>query len=414
MNLFEFTILDIIFIFFPLLIYLIYVAYTDTFNKKENNLLLEFALLSSLYLTIRYGSGDNSIPILVINVPLIISYIKRRNLGILLISISLIYYYFYYFEYSVIILVIEYILYFVLYIIKEKKEWSDKSFISLFLIIKSITFIGFLLNFHYRNLFTFSELLEMIGMVLLLVIVTYIMLFLFKAGEKLLKLHMTMKELEKEKQIQMSLFQITHEIKNPIAVCKGYLDMFDVNNPLHSQKYIPILKEEIERTLILLQDFLSIQKLKIEKDILDINLLLEEIICSLEPLFKEKKIQLNSNISEEEIYVNGDYNRLKQVFINLIKNSIEAMTNDRKHILKIDIIEGKEKVKIEIIDNGVGIEKENLKKLKNPFFSTKANGTGLGVYLSSEIIKAHNGKISYESNLNETKAIIQIPKNLES
>ena len=164
----------------------------------------------------------------------------------------------------------------------------------------------------------------------------------------------------------------------------------------------------------MLQDFLSIQKLKIEKDILDINLLLEEIISSLEPLFKEKKIEVKSNITDDEIYINGDYNRLKQVFINLIKNSVEAMINDRKHILKIDVIEAEEDVKIEVIDNGIGIEKENLKKMKNAFFSTKQNGTGLGVYLSNEIIKAHNGKISYESNLNETVALVKIPKNLEN
>lgn len=412
MNLFEFTVLNIIFIFFPLLLYLIYAAYTDTFNKKENNLLLEFALLTSLYLTIRYGSIDNNIPILIINVPLIISYIKKRPIGIFLISIYLIYYYVHCFEYSLVVLLVEYILYLAIYIIKEKKEWTDKKFIYLFLIIKSLTFIGFLLKFYYQK-FSFSILLEIIGMVFLLVVVIYIMLFLFREGEKILKLHMTMKNLEKEKQIQMSLFQITHEIKNPIAVCKGYLDMFDVTNKEHSKKYIPILKEEIDRTLILLQDFLSIQKLKIEKDILDINLLLEEIISSLEPLFKEKKIEVKSNITDDEIYINGDYNRLKQVFINLIKNSVEAMINDRKHILKIDVIEAEEDVKIEVIDNGIGIEKENLKKMKNAFFSTKQNGTGLGVYLSNEIIKAHNGKISYESNLNETVALVKIPKNLE-
>ena len=187
MNLFEFTVLNIIFIFFPLLLYLIYAAYTDTFNKKENNLLLEFALLTSLYLTIRYGSIDNNIPILIINVPLIISYIKKRPIGIFLISIYLIYYYVHCFEYSLVVLLVEYILYFAIYIIKEKKEWTDKKFIYLFLIIKSLTFIGFLLKFYYQK-FSFSILLEIIGMVFLLVVVIYIMLFLFREGEKILKL----------------------------------------------------------------------------------------------------------------------------------------------------------------------------------------------------------------------------------
>ena len=125
------------------MLYLIYAAYTDTFNKKENNLLLEFALLTSLYLTIRYGSIDNNIPILIINVPLIISYIKKRPIGIFLISIYLIYYYVHCFEYSLVVLLVEYILYLAIYIIKEKKEWTDKKFIYLFLILYQLFFLVF-------------------------------------------------------------------------------------------------------------------------------------------------------------------------------------------------------------------------------------------------------------------------------
>ncbi|MCI9234340.1 MAG: HAMP domain-containing histidine kinase [Bacilli bacterium] len=415
MNLFEFTLVNIVFTLFPLLIYLIYVAYSTSISKKETNLFLEFALFSSIYLVIRYGKpmDGEKLPILIINVPLIIAYLKKRPIGIALISTFLILYYQCYFNSSWGLLMIEYSLYLILFLVKERKKIQDKVMIIAFLVIKAL-FFGYLsFQNYYEEIPWDNFTIEIATMILLLMVVTYVSLLLFHKGEDILKLHMTMKELEKEKQIRMSLFQITHEIKNPIAVCKGYLDMFDTNNKEHSKKYIPILKEEIERTLILLQDFLSIQKIKIEKDILDMNLLLEEILTSLEPLFKEKKIEVSTNIIDDEIYMNADYNRLKQVFINILKNSIEAMTNDKKHKLRIEVGELKEEVEVKIIDNGVGIEKENLKKIKNPFFSTKQNGTGLGVFLSSEIVKAHNGKIEFFSDNNGTTVTLIFPKNMK-
>ncbi len=414
MNLFEFTLVNIVFTLFPLLIYLIYVAYSSSISKKETNLFLEFALFSSIYLVIRYGSpmDGGKLPILIINVPLIIAYLKKRTIGVVLISGFLVLYYQCYFNSSWILLIVEYSLYLVLFLLKEKQKFPDKIMIILFLIIKALFFGYFSFQNYYREILWNQFLIEIITMILLLMVVTYVSVLLFQKGEEILKLHMTIKELEKEKQIRMSLFQITHEIKNPIAVCKGYLDMFDVNNGEHSRKYVPILKEEIERTLILLQDFLSIQKIKIEKDILDMNLLLEEILTSLGPLFKEKKIEISTNIIDDEIYMNGDYNRLKQVFINILKNSIEAMTNDKKHKLRIEIGELKNEVEVKVIDNGVGIEKENLKKVKNPFFSTKQNGTGLGVFLSSEIVKAHHGKIEFISDENGTTVVLVFPKDM--
>lgn len=411
MNLFEFIVLNTIFTFFPLLLYLIYAAYSNTIDKKENNLFLELALFSSVYFVLRFGTTNdfNDLPILMINVPLIIAYLKKRPIGISLLSLFLTIYYHCRFNYSLVVLILEYLIYGLLFIIKEKSKWKDNQFIALFFMIKTAFFIYFLHTLQINEL-----LINTFIMIILSIIVTYISVLLFQKGEEILKLHMTIKELEKEKQIRLSLFQITHEIKNPIAVCKGYLDMFDVNNIEHSQKYIPIIKEEIARTLILLQDFLAIQKIKIEKDILDMNLLLEEILTSLGPLFKEKMVELSTNIIDDEIYMNGDYNRLKQVLINLLKNSVEAMTNKKKHKLRVEVNDLKEKVEVKIIDNGVGIEEENLKKMESPFFSTKPNGTGLGVYLSREIVKAHEGKMHFESSKKGTIVTLLFPKNFKN
>ena len=146
---------------------------------------------------------------------------------------------------------------------------------------------------------------------------------------------MTLKELEEEKQIRLSLFKITHEIKNPIAVCKGYLDMLNVKDSKQVERYVPILKSEINRLLSLLQDFLLINKSNLDLDIMDMNMLIEETIEKLNPLLEENNIKLDLNLIDDEIYINGDYNRLSQVLINIIKNSIEAIPEEHKGKINI-------------------------------------------------------------------------------
>ena len=210
---------------------------------------------------------------------------------------------------------------------------------------------------------------------------------------------MTLKELETEKQIRLSLFKITHEIKNPIAVCKGYLDMINVKDTKQVERYVPILKSEIERLLSLLQDFLLINKSNLDLDIMDMNMLVEETTDKLKPLLEENNIKLDLNLIDDEIYINGDYNRLSQVLINIIKNSIEAIDNKGK--ISIDSKIKNNKYYLTIKDNGCGMDKEVLSKLKEPFFTTKKRGSGLGCCLIHEIIEAHNAKINYTSEYNK-------------
>lgn len=396
MNLFEMMCFHMVFIFFPILLYLIYVVYNKNMERKENDLFFEFALLSSLYLIIKYGV-DTDIPILLVNLPLIIAYIKKRDFGILLVSVGLIYYYSSLFSYSIFVLILEYLLYYVVYILFFKKKMDDYYFILVFSFLKLIMFTLFLWMEEYFVGIVLTDILGYFILSLTFLVFTFLSIFLLKKGEDILGLYMTVKELEKEKDVLHSLFQITHEIKNPIAVCKGYLDMFDVHNMEHSRKYIPILKEEIERTLLLLQDFLSINKIKIENDILDVQFLMEETVRSLQPLLREKNVDLVVDFLDDEFYMMGDYNRLKQVLVNVFKNAIEAMecVLDKRLVVCTSVNDNV--FRIEIEDNGEGISKENLEKLKQPFFTTKVKGTGLGVYLSDSIIKAHGGLLEYDS-----------------
>lgn len=371
MNIFDNLILNLILLIFPILIWFVYLIHNKNIGLEERELLFDFCIVSSLYLLIKFGYSNK----ILINVPLLIAYFKdkkRSSLILTLIVLILNFSYFNLFEYS---------LYYIL------------SFIIINPIFKIIA-IGFLMII----LFIFNNLMvNLFSSILSFVIITFTIIIMIKKFKKIINYHLTLKDLEQEKQYQLSLFKITHEIKNPIAVCKGYLDMFDINNDSHSKKYVPILKSEIERVLILLNDFLHMTEIKIEKEIVDIVMIIEDVLDNFKIILKEKQIDCQFAFPENSIYIYGDYNRLSQVFINLIKNSIEAMDKNKNSVIKISCFKKDDGIYINVYDNGEGIDKELLPKIKTPFWTTKKNGTGLGVSLINEIVIAHNGVLNYSS-----------------
>jgi len=410
MNLSETILLTIILIFFPLSIYLFYTAHNRNVSKEENNMFFGLALFTSLYLITKFGVEIFAeIPVLSIDIPIFIAYCRNRKSEGILLSIFVIIFYHYCLNLDILTLFFEYLIFYIIFLGKNKYRVNDYLFIIIAMTIKGIFFyIAIYLNESYNVLFI--DQLQLFVFYISSVISTLIIIFCLKIGDDILKYHMNIKELEQEKQIRSSLFKITHEIKNPLAVCKGYLDMFDVDNIEHSKKYIPIIKKEINFTLILLQDFLSMTKISVEKEILDINLLLTEVVNSFKSLLSEKNIDFIYKISDDEVFALGDYNRLNQVIINIVKNSIEAISEKGQGRIKIYTRLNKNEIMIYIEDNGIGISKENMKKIMDPFFTTKSNGTGLGLSLSSEIIKAHKGEIYFTSELNKgTKVTICLP-----
>ena len=407
MKIFDTMLLDVVLITFPLMVYLLYLAYTKTFNKKENDLLFAVTVFSVLYLILKYTTPlYQDIPFLIINISLILSYVKKSNLSIITVSIIMIAYYYNFYQNYLLIIILEYLIYYLLYL-KLSKKLTVNNLILTFAILKT-TFTVILL--YILNSKLPSHLLETVISGIFLYIISLLITHLLDKAKDILKLHMNIKEIERNKQIKTSLFRITHEIKNPIAVCKGYLDMFDKDNRDHFKKYIPILKDEINRTLLLLEDFLAMNKVKINKDIIDINLLIEEVVKNIKMLCTKNNIELKTKIIDDEIYINADYNRLTQVFINLLKNSVEAIPKNKKGKIEVKEILNNNNLIISVQDNGTGMSKKLLNKIKEPFYTTKPKGTGLGVSLSEEIIKAHNGTLNYESKENKyTKVIITLP-----
>ena len=148
---------------------------------------------------------------------------------------------------------------------------------------------------------------------------------------------------------------------------------------------------------MIINDFSDYGKLKIGKEEVDLVMLMEEIEETISPLFQENSSSFELNIKEEELYMEIDYNRIKQVIINLIKNAIEAKKEDKRLNIKVSVKKLKEEVQIKIEDDGIGMDKETLEKIAKIFYTTKQNGTGLGVALSKEIIEQHHGTLHYDS-----------------
>lgn len=398
MNSFNIFLISIVVILFPIILNLFYAIYANNSNKEE---ILDFALLSSVYLFyLFYEIAPNSNFIYLLNIPLIISFIKKRSGVSIIISLITIIICYNNCHYSLIVLLIEYLTYYLIYLTQKKH------FFKLFFIFKIIFTIIYFLQTNNINIL---NLINLALNLLIFYLALKLIIYMFKKAETIIKLNLNIIEQEKDKQIRSSLFKITHEIKNPIAVCKTYLDMFDFNNKDHI-RYIPIIKEEIEKILLLLQDFLSMNRIKINKEILDINLLLEDVSAQFELLLRNKNIKFSKNISLDEVFIEGDYNRLNQVLVNLIKNSLEALDEKKDSFISLSYEIKNNNFKIIIEDNGIGIPKEEIEKIKEPFYTTKKNGTGLGVSLSCEIIKAHSGTIKYYSKVNEgTKVVIELP-----
>ena len=271
---------------------------------------------------------------------------------------------------------------------------------------------GILTLFLPNNIINVNKLCYALVIWIIMYVLFHIIILLYAKVENTVRMYYSLESITKEKKLYESLFKITHEIKNPLAVCKGYLEMFDINNPKKANKYVNIINQEIDRTLLLLKDFSDVSKIHVEKNSMDITMLVEDV-CDEASLAFNNNIKFKSNVPEDEIMINGDYNRLKQVLINLVKNARESIEDKGMVFLEAKVI-GKYYC-IYIKDNGVGMDKETSNKIGTAFYTTKKNGTGLGVCLSREIIERHNGSITYFSKLKKgTTVKIMIPLNKAS
>lgn len=408
MSFFDTMILDVILILFPIISVLLLKAYYKNIGKINNDFLLDLANITSLFLLIKYYNKDITYDVLLVNMPLIISILYNRKYASIIIAIILI-------GFNtligndLIITIIEYLFYIIIFVILIKKIKSPNKVILTFTSIKGISLT--IEQYYILGNESILTLLKVGISLIVFYLISTIVINIINKIEETISLNQTLKELEKEKSLKNSLFKITHEVKNPLAVCKGYLSMIDYHNIEKSKQYNEIILNEIDRALDIMDNFSKYTKINIKKEIMDIDSLITDTINSLNPILKEKNIKTIYTY-DDELYIEGDYKRLKQVLINIIKNSIEAIKKDG--LITINLKKQRKNIVLEIIDNGTGIPKEDLEKIGNLFYTSKEKGCGIGVALSKEIITQHNGTLTYKSKEKQyTKVIIKLPLNTD-
>ena len=399
--------INILIIIFPLLINNFYFASKKNYmNRNKHNNFISLNIIISLIYLIRFNKIFYSEFFFVfLTFPLLLSTLYQRKLTSFIICLIIMENLINIYKIDCFVVILLLYCYYILYKKYIIKDNSISTFIKKFEFI-TLIYLNIQLMLKYKLNFSNDIFIKLLEVNILYLITGILLNITFSNSKLILNNFMSQKEFEKEKRIKDSLFKLTHEIKNPLAVINGYLQMFDVNNKKNSKSYIAIMKQEINRTLNLLTDFMQYSKIKIEKKEFMLFDLFNDIKSITTPIFKEHKIKYNYQI-EDEIIINADYDRLKQVIINLIKNSTEACLDKSNSIIEVLAYKNNNKLFIIVKDNGIGMDKETLDKIKVPFYTTKANGTGLGVSLSKEIIEAHQGSLTYTS-IQDKKTVAKI------
>ena len=386
-----FLVINGIVVVFPILVYTFFIVYEENMKLEKSNIMLKISLFVSMYLALyfkKYVGLNYQISCLIL--PIILSYLYNEGKVALILSTILCLHSCFSLNYNIYTSIIFFLLLYLAYKKYSKSNMSSKFLINSSIVLMLIYFVANLI-ISYNDIVMLDEIISLIMYSLIIYAINYGI----NESKNIISLHMNLKEFEKEKNIKLNLFKITHEIKNPLTVINGYLSMFDVTDTEKSKRYITILKNEVNRTLNLLSDFMEFTKIKVVKNECNFNDLISDVKEVLIPFFVKKNVSYSFCV-QNNIIVNMDYNRIKQVIINVIKNAVEACRESNGMVTTTAFTE-EDYLIIVVKDNGIGMDKFVLDNILVPFYTTKDNGTGLGVSLSKEILEAHGGTINYDS-----------------
>lgn len=211
---------------------------------------------------------------------------------------------------------------------------------------------------------------------------------------------------------------VSHELKTPVTSIKGFTEtLLDgaLNDKAALESFLPIILKESDRLQSLIQDLLDLSKIeqqdfKLNISQFDLLSTLKETITMLHNKAAGKNISLNLDCKQKSVLLQGDMDRLKQVFINLIANAITY--TPQAGFVTVIIRELDHKVQIAVKDSGIGIEKDEIPRIFERFYrvdrarSRNSGGTGLGLAIVKHIIEAHHGTIQVKSEVGKGSAFI--------
>lgn len=215
---------------------------------------------------------------------------------------------------------------------------------------------------------------------------------------------------EKMEAVSHLAASISHEIRNPLTAARGFMQLLEQHHlsPEKRKQYVRIAIEELDRAEAIITDYLTFAKPapeSIEK--LNVKTEIERVIDLLRPLANMNSVEVKTTLAPFTII--GEREKFRQCLLNIMKNAIEAMPNGG--VLQIYVSIEKQHVLIRITDTGIGMTKEQIERLGEPYFTTKGiKGTGLGMMVVYRIIESMNGTIHIKSEIHKgTEVSIYLP-----
>lgn len=201
---------------------------------------------------------------------------------------------------------------------------------------------------------------------------------------------------------------VAHEVRNPLTVVRGFLQLTYNNLTGKNKEYLTVAITELTRAETIISDYLSFARPQLEVvgkvDVADTLRNVTDVIGSYAAM---NNVKLECEL-EEQLFISGDSAKLKQAAINLIKNAIESIEDGGRVHIRAGL--ERDAVRISVLDSGKGMSEEQIKRLGHPFYTTKAKGTGLGLMVTFKLIEAMRGTIHIESAQGEgTRATVLFP-----
>lgn len=191
---------------------------------------------------------------------------------------------------------------------------------------------------------------------------------------------------------------VAHEIRNPLTALKGFVQLSKIEQT-YNEAYTEIILSELERINTIVNEFMVLAKPQaMSFQYRSLNKLLREVVTIIGTQAILHNVEIVEKLAPDLPDILCEENQLKQVFINVLKNSIEAMPKGGSVVIETER-KDQEYISITVTDQGQGIPPERIKRLGEPFYTTKEKGTGLGLMVSYKIIRYHQGLMEIESEL---------------
>ncbi len=208
-------------------------------------------------------------------------------------------------------------------------------------------------------------------------------------------------------------FNLAHEIRNPLEAISGAIEILgsDIDAESGESDYVTIIKDEIRNLNDYLTEFLEFTRAQPRnREYTGVETVLEDTLFLLTPLIKKSSIEVYKEYTASRSLCYIDINQIKRVFLNILINSIEALPSGGIIAIQTVYNPEKEMLSVSIKDNGSGIPDKDRENIFEPYFTTKKNGSGIGLALSRKIIEQHDGTITIQSIFGaETEVIINLP-----